>query len=81
MCQFEADQSAPLSAYLDTEISTVDVVTQEEVARVCRIATDFEQLHQIVILSVNITADGDRGVHLQKVGLSLEHLCALAQNP
>lgn len=68
-------------AYLNTEISTVDVVTQEEIACVCRVATNFEQLHQIVVLAMNITADGNGGIHLQKVGLSLENLCTLAQDP
>lgn len=70
-----------MKTYLDTEVTTVDVITQEEVARVCGVTANFKQLHQIVVLTVDITTDGDGSIHLQKVGLSLENLCALAQNP
>ena len=55
--------------YLDTEVPTVNIVAQKQVACLCWVPTDFEKLHQIVVLAVNITADCDGSVHLQKVGL------------
>lgn len=54
--------------YLDTEVSSVHVVPQEKISRLFRISTHFEELHQIVILAVNIAAHGDRGIHLKQIG-------------
>lgn len=53
---------------LDGKVATVNVITEEEVARLGRVAADLEQLHQVVVLSVDVTADSDRGVHLEQVG-------------
>lgn len=35
------------AAHLDREVAAVDVVAEEEVARICRVAADLEQLHQV----------------------------------
>lgn len=46
------------------KISPVYVVAEEEVASFVGRAADFEQFHQVVELSVNIAADGDRGFYV-----------------
>lgn len=64
----------------DTEIATVDVVSQKEISGLSGVATDLEKFHKIVVLAVNITTNGDGGVHLQKIAFSTENLSSLAQN-
>jgi hypothetical protein len=66
---------------LDAEVSSVDVITQEKVASLGWVATDLEQLHQIVVLAVNIATYGNGGVHLQKVGLGPQNFGAFSKNP
>lgn len=58
-------------ADFDAEVSTIHVVSQEQIARLRWVATNFEQLHEIVVLSVNITAHGYGRIHFQQVGLRL----------
>lgn len=43
---------------LDAKVASVDVVAQEEVARVRRRSAHFEQLHEIVELAVHVAAHG-----------------------
>lgn len=62
---------------LDGVVSSVDVVAHEEVIRVWRFATNPEELHEIVKLSVNVTADGDRALHLLDVRLLRQNLFGL----
>jgi hypothetical protein len=66
---------------LDTEISTIDVVAEEEIPRLGRIASNLEQLHQIVVLAVDVTADSDGRIHLEEVGLRSQKLRTLSENP
>jgi len=66
---------------LDTEVTTINVITQKEVSRLGGVATNFKQLHQVVVLSVNVTADGNRCIHLEKVGLGTEELGSFLQDP
>ena len=66
---------------LYAEITSVDVVTKEEISGLGGVATNFEKLHEIVVLSVNITTNGDGSVHLQEVGLGAQKLSTLFQNP
>jgi hypothetical protein len=68
-------------SYLNTEVATVYVVAQEEVARLRWVAADFEQLHEIVVLPVNVTADRNGRIHLEHVWLRLQDLCALPYDP
>jgi hypothetical protein len=67
--------------YLNAKITTINVVSEEEVAGLGRITTDFEQLHQIVVLAMNVAADGDGGVHLEHVGFGAEDLGAFFYDP
>lgn len=53
-------------------LSTIDVIAQEEVVGLGRESTVLEQPQQIVILSVNVTANLDGSLELQKDGLSDE---------
>lgn len=44
-------------------LTSVDIVTHEQVVCVRRLATDTKQFHQVMKLSVDITADSDRTAH------------------
>lgn len=61
--QIQARKLKRRRAYLNAEITSVDIITQEQVSRFGRIATDFKQFHQIVILTMNVTAHRDGCVH------------------
>lgn len=65
----------------DTEVATVDIVAQEEVSRLGRVASNFKQLHQIVVLTMHITTHGNRGVHLEKIRLGAKKVCASLNDP
>ncbi len=66
---------------LDAEITAVDVVAQEKVPRLGRVTADLKQLHQVVVLAVDVATHGDGGVHLEQVGLGAQDLAALPDNP
>ena len=70
-----------MSPYLYTKVAAVDIVSQEEVSRLGRVATDLKQLHQVVVLAVDVTADSDGRVHLQQVGLRPQDLGASLYDP
>lgn len=36
--------------YLDAEVASIDVISQEEVPRIGGAPADFEQLHQVILL-------------------------------
>lgn len=58
----------------DGKVSTVDVIAEEKIASFGGIATDLEELHQIVILAVDITTDGNGCIHLEQVGLCAQDI-------
>lgn len=60
--------------YLDTEVSSIHVIPQEQVSRLSRVTTNFKQFHEIEILPVDISTYGYGSVHLQEVGLGSENL-------
>lgn len=66
---------------LNTEVTTVNIIAKEEISRLGRIPTDFEELHKIVVLAVNVSTDGNRGVHLEEIWLGTEQLGTLSENP
>jgi hypothetical protein len=68
-------------SYLDTEVTTIHIIAQKEVARLGRVATDLKKLHEIVVLAVDVAAHGDGCVHLQQIGLCLQDLCAFPYDP
>jgi len=55
IADFEAYQETDC---FDAVISSVNVITHEEVVRVGRRSADAVQLHQIVPLAVDVSADG-----------------------
>ena len=67
-------------AYLDTEITSVHIIAQEKISRVLGVSSNLKELHQVVILSVHITAHRDRGVHFKQVGLGPEDLGGARKN-
>ena len=54
---------------LDTVVATIDVVTHEQVVGIGRLTANLEKLTQVVELTMNVTADGDRCTHLLHVWL------------
>jgi hypothetical protein len=61
---FKSDEK---SDSLDRVVSAIDVVTHEKVVSVGRLATNFEELTQIVELTMDVTADCHWGTHLLHV--------------
>lgn len=66
---------------LDTEVAAVDIVTQEEIAGLARVAANFEELHEIIVLAVHITAYGNGCIHFQQIRFRLEDLSTLVDDP
>jgi hypothetical protein len=66
---------------LDAEVTPVDVVAEEEIPSLGRVAADLEELHQIEVLPVDIPAHRDRCVHLQEVRFCSQKLGALPDDP
>ena len=62
---------------LETLLATVDVIAQEEIIRLGREATVLEQTQQVVVLSVDVTANLDGCLKLQENGLADENLTRL----
>src|SRR5271170_5160746 len=52
---------------LDAEVPSIDVVAKKKISCLSRISTDFKQLHEIIVLAMNITTDRDWRVHLKEV--------------
>ena len=52
-----------MQAYLDGEVASVYVVSKEEVASIFWGSPYVKQLHEVIELSVDITADSDRSLH------------------
>lgn len=59
---------------LDAVVPPVDVVAQEEVARLGRLAPDLEELEKVVELAVDVAADGYREIHPENVLFGLGDL-------
>ena len=66
--------------YLYTKVTTIDIISQEKVSSLLRISSDFKQLHEIIVLAVNVTADSDGRIHLEEIGLLSQYLGALVDN-
>ncbi len=66
--------------YLNTEVSSIDVVTEEEVTSICGIAANLEQLHQVEILPMNVTTYSDGRIHLKQVRFRSQYLCTFTDN-
>ena len=62
----EADEK---SHSLNTVVATIDVVAHEQVVCVWRATTNFEELHQVMELSVHIAANRHRTFHRLHVQL------------
>lgn len=65
---------------LNTEVASIDVISQEKVSRIRRITANFEQLHQVEVLTVNVTTDCNRRIHLEQVWLFPENFGTLIDN-
>jgi hypothetical protein len=53
---------------LNTEVSSVNVISQKQISCFRYISSDLEKLHEIVILTINVSIDSDWRVHLKKIG-------------
>ena len=61
-------QSDEQSDGLNRVVTTIDVVTHEEVVSGWRLATNLEEFFQIVELTMNVTADGYRRIDFRNIG-------------
>lgn len=66
---------------LNTEIASINIVAQEKVSSLGGISAYFEQLHEIIVLPMNISTYCNGRVHLQEVGFSLQDLSTLSEDP
>ena len=62
---------------LDGVVSTIDVITHEQVVSLRGMSTNLEKLAQVMELSVDITADGDWSTHFLHVGLVNQNFFSL----
>ena len=62
---------------LDGVVSTIDVVTHEEVVSLGRMATNLEELAQVMELTVDISTDGDWSAHFLHVRLINQNFFSL----
>lgn len=69
------------SSHLNTEVTTINIVSKEQIARLSRVATNFKQFHKIVVLAMDITTDRNGRIHLQEIGFLAQHFCSLLENP
>lgn len=66
---------------LDTEVSSIDIISEEKVSCFRGVTADFKEFHQVVILAVNVTTDGDGSIHLEQIGLRVQDLGTLLNDP
>ena len=71
---FKADEKCYC---LHRVVSTIDVIAHEEVIRIRRAATDFEELHKIVELAVDIAADSHWAPYRLYINLILKNFFSL----
>lgn len=67
--------------YLNTKIASIDIITEEQIARVSRWTTHLEQLHEIVELSVHVTTHRDRCLNIDHRLLEPEELGTFVDDP
>lgn len=70
-----------MRSHLDTEVASIHVVAEEQISCLCGVSADLEQLHEIVILAMDVPADGNGSIHLQEVWLGAEQLRAGVYDP
>ena len=58
-------------------LSSIDVVSQEQVVGLWRKGAVLEETEQVVVLAVHVAADFQRGLKLEKDWLRQEHLAGL----
>lgn len=66
---------------LYAEVAAVHVIAEEEIPSLGGVAANLKQLHQVVVLAVDIAAHGDGRIHLEQVGLGAQDLRALLDDP
>lgn len=62
---------------LDRIVASVDIVSHEEIVGVWRLPPNLKQLHQVMKLTMDISADCHRTSHLLHVGLLCKDLLCL----
>jgi hypothetical protein len=66
---------------LDAEISTINIVSQEQISSFSWVTADLKKLHQIIVLAVDITANCDWRIHFKQVGLGPEKFGTFMNDP
>jgi hypothetical protein len=64
----------------NTEIAAIHIVSEEKVSGFSRITADLKELHEIVVLAVNVTTDCDRSIHFEKVRFGSQYLGTLIKD-
>ena len=67
--------------YLYAEVSSVNIIAEEQIPSLCRITSNLEEFHQIKVLSMHITTDCDWRIHLEKIRFAFENLCTSLNDP
>jgi len=66
---------------LYAEISTINIVSQEQISSFSRVTADLKKLHQIIVLAMNITANCDWCIHFKQVGFGPEKFGTFMNDP
>jgi hypothetical protein len=69
------------SSDLYAEISTINIVSQEQISCLSWVTTNLKKLHQVIVLAMDVTTNRNWGIHFQQVGLSSEKFGAFTNDP
>ena len=64
-------QSVQQNEHLDTETSSVDEISQEQILGSIWVSSHVQDLHQIVVLPVNVSHNGERVPEVNEVSFAL----------
>lgn len=77
VAELEGDQEGDS---LDRVVTTIDIVSHEEVVGIGGVASNPEEFHQIVELTVDVTTNSNGTAHRLDVGLLHKDLASLIMN-
>ena len=55
--------------YLYAEVTSINIITKEEISSFGWITTNLKQLHQVEILAMYIATHSDGGIHFEEIRL------------
>ena len=75
--EIQSDSTTRIGIGIIHPCSPIDIVTEEEVVRIGRVATFVKVSQQILVLSMDVAAYGDRGLQFHQHRLLQEQLSSL----